>query len=560
MVSYKFDCGCEVIQLEDSIKPYDGLPPLHIPYEELERKLNYGIWCNDTWDLLSKGYTRGVFQLESYLGKSWSKKLEPHSMEEICALIALIRPGCLKAYTENSKGKQTNMTQLYVDRKHGAEPTQAMHAELEPILASTYQVLTFQEQAMKIAIHLAGFNEQDADVLRKAIGKKKPELMAKVKTMFLEGCKKVGMVTDAEAGEIFDWIEKSNRYSFNKSHSYSYGVVGYSSAFVKQHFPLHFFCSWLKFAREKPDAQDELRQLVAESKIMNVSIRPPSIGVLLENGGDVCIKNDAVHIGIKCMKGIGESSVNKMIETVTSVEKLVGKPIHVWTWIEFLRFMGGILSKTVINNLICSGVFSHFGFSRQRLLHEYNIYHSLTEREQLCISRFDMENLIECIEALILTPKSAGGPATKTRSEKLADIVKGMKNPAYQLEDSPRWVLTQEKELFGTPLTYSMVDTISHNFEPNTTCKDFEEGKNGDSMSFAVEITSSREWTIKSGKNNGSVMGFVSGEDQTGKIDCVAFSEVWEDNNHILTEGNTVVLVGTRSNKGSLMIQKVFQI
>lgn len=560
MEKYKFDCGCEVNQLNDTAKIYDGLPALNIDYDDIYIGLNYKKWCNKTWELISKGYTRGVFQLESYLGKSWARKLQPNNMEEVCALIALIRPGVLKAMTETSSGKTKSMTQLYVDRKHGVEKNEAAYKELEPILASTYQVLTYQEQSMKIATHIAGFNEQEADVLRKAIGKKKPELMAKLKSGFIDGAEKVGYVTKEEAEEIFAWIEKSNRYSFNKSHSYAYGESSYLSAFVKYHFPLHFFCSWIKFAREKPDAQDELRNLVAESKLMNVSIKAPSMYTLLDMDGDVCIKSNAVYIGIKCMKGIGESSINKMVNLIHGLEKLVGKSITTWTWIEFLRFMLGELNKTVVNNLICSGVFSHLKLNRQRLLHEYNIYNSLTSREQAAIANIEGATLFDVMEKLIAMPRAAGGPATKSRSETLKEIIKGMKQPGYLLEDSPKWILTQEKELFGTPLTYSVIDTIAHTFESNTTCKEFEDGRNSDNMSFTGEIVSSREWTIKSGKNSGQIMGFITLEDTSGKMDCVAFSDVWEEYNHILTEGNTVALMGTRSNKGSLMIQKVFQI
>lgn len=557
MAEYKFDCGCAIPQLGDTVKSYDGLPPLEIPYEEIEVQLNYKIWCPKTWELISKGYTKGVWQLESYLGKSWAKRLQPSSMEEICALIALIRPGCLKALQEMPNGKSKSMTQLYVDRKHGVEPNDATFAALEPILAPTYQVLTYQEQSMRIATVIAGFNEQEADMLRKAIGKKLPELMAKLKKTFIEGCAKVGLVTEDEAKEIFDWIEKSNRYSFNKSHSYAYGELGYVAAFVKEHFPLHFFCSWLQYARDKPDSQDELKNLVAESKLMNITVKPPSIGVLFENEGGVCIKDNAVHIGIKCIKGVGQTSVNNMIKAVLQIEKLVGKPIHTWSWTEFLRYLAGHINKTVVNNLICSGVFSHLGISRQRMLHEYNIYKDLTSREQECVARMVAPNLRESIKILIGTPRAAGGPATPARLEKLNEVYKAMSGPAYALQDTPRWILTQEKELFGTPLTYSVVDTISHNFEPNSTCDEFEKGKNGMDMSFAVEITDAREWTIKS---SGDIMAFITVEDISGKMDCVAFKDVWEDQQHVLTQGNTVAIIGERSKRGSLMIKKVFQI
>lgn len=164
-----------------------------------------------TWELFAEGKTKGVFQLESNLGKTWSKRLAPRNIEELAALISIIRPGSLNAKID---GKQ--VTQIYVDRKHGRDPVVYLHESLEEILSSTYGVIVYQEQAMLIAQKLAGFDLKEADVLRKAIGKKKADLMAETKTKFMEGCKKTQIVDQDTASEIFGWIEKSARYSFNK--------------------------------------------------------------------------------------------------------------------------------------------------------------------------------------------------------------------------------------------------------------------------------------------------------------------------------------------------------
>ena len=166
-----------------------------------------------TWQLFSDGKTKGVFQLESNLGKSRSKKLAPNSIEELSALIAIIRPGCLQAYVD---GK--SMTHHFIDRKHGREEVTYLHESLEEILAQTYGVLVYQEQSMRIAQKIAGFNLEEADELRKAIGKKKADLMAQVKKKFIKGANKVKIVNKEEAEEIFGWIQASSRYDFNKSH------------------------------------------------------------------------------------------------------------------------------------------------------------------------------------------------------------------------------------------------------------------------------------------------------------------------------------------------------
>ena len=190
-----------------------------------------------TWRLFKDGRTKGVFQLESNLGKSWSKKLAPSNLEELAALIALIRPGCLKAIAD---GK--SMTQHYVDRKSKKDKVVYFHESLEDILKPTYGVLVYQEQSMRIAQKLAGFDLQEADKLRKAIGKKKADLMAKVKEDFLVGCETVAVVDHATAQEVFSWIEKSSRYSFNKSHAVAYAMNSYCQLGIKLIIPKNFFC------------------------------------------------------------------------------------------------------------------------------------------------------------------------------------------------------------------------------------------------------------------------------------------------------------------------------
>jgi len=212
---------------------------------------------NKTWQLFADGKTKGIFQLESNLGKSWSKKLAPSNIEELSALIAIIRPGCLKAYVD---GK--SMTQHFIDRKHGREEVTYLHEALEEILAPTYGVLVYQEQSMRIAQKIAGFDLQEADELRKAIGKKKADLMAKVKKKFIAGAKKTKIVTKEEAEQIFGWIQASSRYAFNKSHSISYAVCSYWSAYQKAHNPEEFFLSYLYYANEKQDPHQEIYELV----------------------------------------------------------------------------------------------------------------------------------------------------------------------------------------------------------------------------------------------------------------------------------------------------------
>ena len=218
---------------------------------------NLDLECKSTWDIIGSGNTKGCFQLESRLGQMMSKKLKPENIEQLAALISIMRPGCLEAYSD---GK--SVSDHYIDKKNGIESIDYFHPSLEPVLKTTYGEMIYQEQAMEIAKVIAGFGLEEADVLRKAIGKKKVDLMNSVKKSFILGAQKTNVVSKEIAEEIFGWIEKSQRYSFNKSHAISYALNAYLSAYSKAHFPAHFFASYLKFAQDKIDPMKEIYELI----------------------------------------------------------------------------------------------------------------------------------------------------------------------------------------------------------------------------------------------------------------------------------------------------------
>ena len=259
-----------------------------------------------TWQLFAEGKTKGVFQLESNLGKSWSKKLSPNNIEELSALIAIIRPGCLKAFVD---GK--SMTQHFIDRKHGREEVTYLHESLEEILAPTYGVLVYQEQSMRIAQKIAGFDLQEADVLRKAIGKKKADLMAKVKKSFIAGAKKTKVVDKETAEEIFSWIQASSRYAFNKSHSISYAVCSYWSAYDKAHSPEEFFLSYLYYANEKQDPHQEVYELISEAKLFDIQTRTPSLANFEDKFN---VKRHKIYFELKILNHLQVKLATKLLK------------------------------------------------------------------------------------------------------------------------------------------------------------------------------------------------------------------------------------------------------
>lgn len=553
---YKFEkCGCEIQVLDEKLKDNDGLPSLYIDYHNLPN-------CPIVWEMLANGNTKGVFQLESPLGQTWSKKIKPglfadsliEGIDEMAALISLIRPGCLNSIID---GK--SLTQHYADRKAMIEPAHALNQHIDEVLSSTFQILTFQEQAMAIAVAVAGFNQVEADTLRKAIGKKKPEIMAKVKTTFIEGCKKVGKVSNEDAETIFGWIQESQKYSFNKSHGVGYGKVGYWTAYAKAHFPLHFYCSWLYFAKEKMKPQSEVASLVVDAKMAGIKINVPSIKNYNNNHGDFNISGDSIYAGIRNIKDIGVSEVSKLIQNVSDLEHRIGKPINKWTWYQFLVHLAGRLSSTCVNNLISVGGLDCYNEDRQQMIYEYNLFRNLSakEREYCGIIAHYHDNLYDLIGGILSLPKEIGRKPNARRAPKVQEIRSQLRNVAYSLTDTEDWIIRQEKQLLGTALTFSKIDTCDTT-NANTTCREFYDGKAGN-MLLAAEITRINEYTVKRGPNEGKPMAYLTLEDSTGSIDAVIFSEAYAAYHHLLYEENTIIGSGIRGRDGQFIINKVFQ-
>jgi len=422
-------------------------------------------------------------------------------------------------------------------------------------------VLTFQEQSMKIAQDIAGFDLQKADILRKAIGKKKADIMAKVKNSFLEGCNTTKIVNTEQAEEIFGWIQESQRYSFNKSHGVTYGSIGYWSAYAKAHFPLHFYAVWLYYSHEKQDTQEEMQFLVSDARYFDIPIKPPSLDKLfIGDEGHFAIHDNAVYFGIGDIKKIGESHVKRVITNVQEVEKRLKRKINEWTWYEFLIYFSDTVSQTVINGLINAGATDYMEGSRNSKVNDYGRWRKLTkkEREWVQDNCQSCSTLIEAINYLLKYREKIIAP----RRKKIEDIVIDSRNDSFSLKDDAYYIASHETELLGIPITCTKLDTCNSNVEPNTTCKEFLQGKRG-KMTIAVEILDAREYIIKKGNNKGKRMLYLCVEDDTASIDSVIiFPNVLEQHQPILIRGSTVLLDGKRDsrNADSFVVENVIQI
>ncbi|MDP1776703.1 MAG: DNA polymerase III subunit alpha, partial [Moraxellaceae bacterium] len=215
------------------------------------------------YQLMSEGKTTAVFQLESRGMKELIKKLKPSRFEDVVALVALYRPGPL----------ESGMVDDFINRKHGRASVAYPHPELEPVLENTYGVILYQEQVMQIAQVLAGYSLGGADMLRRAMGKKKPEEMAKERVKFMEGSGARGVDTD-QAGGIFDLMEKFAGYGFNKSHSAAYALVSYQTAWLKVNYPAEFMAAVLSSEMANTD---KIVTFIEECRAMGLTIRPPAV-------------------------------------------------------------------------------------------------------------------------------------------------------------------------------------------------------------------------------------------------------------------------------------------
>lgn len=513
-----------------------------------------------TWQLFAEGKTKGVFQLESNLGKSWAKKLAPTNIEELSALIAIIRPGTLKAYID---GK--SMTQKYVDRKHGREEVTYLHPALEEVLKSTYGVLVYQEQSMLIAQKIAGFDLKEADVLRKAIGKKNADLMNTIKISFINGAAKVGLVTKEEAEQIFGWIEKSSRYAFNKSHSVSYAICSYWSAYYKAHYPKEFFLSYLYYAHEKQDPHQETYELISEAKLFDISIKTPTI-TNFDTKFNIH-KDGSIYFGVKDIKSLAGKTGDKLIDAVKEAETLASKPIKEFSWLEILIFFSPLVSSTAFRALASIGFFRGFknSVTRNKALYDYDIYRGLTKSEQSWIVKHypekTWESLINCLTDLAPTKKEGGGTSKADRKQAIYNEIQLLTSPPYDLTDDPGWVIDQEIKFLGCPVSMTRVET-SDTSAANTTCKEIINGKRGKDLCIVANVQRVADYKIKKGESKGQIMSFLTIEDDTCVLDgVIVFPKVKEKYKYILYEGNNLVFCGSvGANDNSFIVSQIHEV
>ncbi len=299
----------------------------------------------NTYELLARGETVGVFQLESGGMRDLLRKIKPERFEELIAILALYRPGPLGS----------GMVDEFIKRKNGEIAVRYDHPALEPILKETYGVIVYQEQVMKIVSVLAEFSMSEADAVRKIMAKKKPEAMAKLKIQFFEGAERAG-VKKHIAEKVFDQIEYFAGYGFNKSHSTGYAMISYRTAYLKANYPVEFMTALLTSERNN---MDKIADYIGESVRMGTEILPPDIN---ESFRDFTVVGKDIRFGLVAVKNVGAVAVEHIIE----MRRKHGKFESLYDFAE--KIDSRVTNKKVIESLIKCGAFDSTGLYRSQAM------------------------------------------------------------------------------------------------------------------------------------------------------------------------------------------------
>lgn len=501
-----------------------GLRNLNVIGEALTKiKVNKGIELDllsldpndkDTYDVIQSGHTVGVFQMESEGMRRSIKTLKPQSQEDICYLLAAYRPGPMQYISE------------YVAVKNGKQEPDYVFQELEPVLSITYGVITYQEQVMKIAQVIAGYTLGAADLLRRAMGKKKMEIMDKEKPKFLKGAKDNGF-DEKETERLWNKLIQFANYGFNKAHSASYATIAYWTAYLKAHHPLEFMAALLE---GDLDNFDRVIKDLNECERLGIDVLPPTIN---KSKVYFTIEDDSsIRFGLGGIKNVGSD----IVQTIVEERKENGEYKNLD---DFVRrtFKKGV-QKRAIEYLIMSGTMDEFG-ERNALL---SIVPNIFEREKKSnssqnVGQIDIFSLSE--NGVDMTPQSIVTPLPEVE-----------KTPKYQ-------ILQWEKDLLGLYFSSHPLDNLQDFFESKKVelIKEALEKKNNQLVVLGVMVNKVRRITTRKGE----VMAFLSVEDKSGLADVIVFPRTYQEIKNDLVEGKPMLIAVKISVKGtekSLIMEK----
>ena len=432
----------------------------------------------DTYALLQAGNTAGVFQLESAGMRQLMMRLKPSTFEDIVALVALYRPGPM----------ESGMHLDYVQRKHGEEPVTYLLPELEPILKETYGVILYQEQVMQIAAAISGYSLAEADILRRAMGKKIPEVMAAQRQRFVEGALARGVPQD-KAETLFDLIQKFAGYGFNKSHSAAYALIAYQTAYLKAHYPLEFLAALLNSEIHNTTA---LAKHILEARDQGISLLPPDINL---SDRDFTVEDGRVRYGLAGVKNVGLGAIQEILE-----ERRRGPFRGLMDLLTRLNLTK--VNRRVLEALIQAGALDSLHPHRARLMHALD---AALERAQM-LKR----------QAATRQMAMFGGLEEAASDDWLPDV------PEWS--DTER--LSREKEALGIYLSGHPLDSCRHLLKAwvKVSSAELADLPDGEEVALGVVVTAMKE---KTGKKGGR-LAILTVEDLVGSVEVLVFKDVLE--------------------------------
>lgn len=464
---------------------------------------------------LRRGETTGVFQLEGAMTTRMTIDVAPDKFDDLVALMALIRPGPME------------MAPDYISRKHGRTPIEYMHPDMEPILQETYGVALYQEQVMRIANVLAGFSMAEGDGLRKAMGKKLPEQMAKYRDRFVTGCTERN-IGKKLAGDIFDMIERFAGYGFNKAHSAAYAVIGAQTAYLKAHYPVEFMAALLS---SELGNTDRLVALLAECRRSGIPVHSPCVN---QSGVEFSVEpipsgGRAVRFGLAAVKNVGSAAAAAIVKSRSDLESE--------TYQSLAAFCEAIdwtcVNKRAVETLVKAGAFEALG-DRATVLAALESTIAAAQKRQRASARGQMDLFGSA------TPEPAA-----------AEPVEVVPIPSRQ-------VLEWERELLGTymsdhPLT-EVVSRVKRTREGASFC-DIAQLENrgvGSTARLLVLVSALRRIVTSSNRS----MAVATVEDFSGQIDVVLFPDVFDRFGSEVEEGRILDVRG-RVDRRSEQLQVV---
>ncbi|CDG51571.1 MULTISPECIES: DNA polymerase III subunit alpha [Halomonadaceae] len=471
------------LEMVDKVRSVNGQDPLNIDSIPLDDA--------PTFEMLKRAETTAVFQLESRGMKELIKRLLPDSLDDMIALVALFRPGPL----------QSGMVDDFINRKHGRAEVSYPHPDyqhelLKPVLAPTYGIILYQEQVMQIAQVMAGYSLGQADMLRRAMGKKKPEEMAKQRDGFMEGCAANGIDKDL-AGNIFDLVEKFAGYGFNKSHSAAYALVSYQTAWLKAHYPGPFMAAVMS---TEMDNLDKVVPLIEECRNLKLTVTPPNVNV---GGYKFTVDTDArVVYGLGAIRGVGEGPIGAIVEA----READGPFKDIFDFCR--RIDPKRMNKRTLEALIRSGALDTLGPNRAVLFAamEDALKAASQNHANQNLGMLDMFG-----DAFAAADESDGD------SNVYAEYIN-----AREWTDRER--LSGEKDTLGLYLTGHPIDEYERELKRFVSTRISDLKPSRDPQRVAGLVVGVR--TMKS--KRGDTMAFITLDDRTGRIEASLFGELFE--------------------------------